>query len=59
MPSSPPQAPAYYAVLAIAVSKIAANAGCYRPVTVVVPEGLIVVPRHPAPVADPWLWLIT
>ena len=42
----------YYAVMAIADKEIPANAGCYRPVSLVVPEGLIVNPRHPAPVAN-------
>ncbi|HEY0275440.1 MAG TPA: hydantoinase B/oxoprolinase family protein [Paenirhodobacter sp.] len=42
----------YYAVLSVADQPIAVNAGCYRPVSVVVPEGLIVNPRHPAPVAN-------
>ncbi|MEI5668724.1 hydantoinase B/oxoprolinase family protein [Bosea sp. CCNWLW174] len=42
----------YYAVMAIADKEIPANAGCYRPVSLIVPEGLIVNPRHPAPVAN-------
>ena len=42
----------YYAVMAIADKPFAANAGCYRPIKVIVPEGLIVNPRHPAPVAN-------
>jgi len=42
----------YYAVMAIADKEIPANAGCYRPVSLLVPEGLIVNPRHPAPVAN-------
>ena len=41
-----------YAVMACADEPIPANAGCYRPVTVVAPEGLIVNARHPAPVAN-------
>jgi N-methylhydantoinase B len=41
-----------YAVMACADEPIPANAGCYRPVTVVAPEGLIVSARHPAPVAN-------
>lgn len=42
----------YYAVMAISDKPFAANAGCYRPIKVIVPEGLIVNPRHPAPVAN-------
>lgn len=42
----------YYAVMAIADREIPANAGCYRPVTVIAPDGLIVNPSHPAPVAN-------
>jgi N-methylhydantoinase B len=42
----------YYAIMAIADRNIPANAGCYRPVTVIAPEGLIVNPAHPAPVAN-------
>ncbi|PTM42514.1 hydantoinase B/oxoprolinase family protein [Bosea sp. 124] len=42
----------YYAVMAIADRDIPANAGCYRPVTVIAPDGLIVNPSHPAPVAN-------
>lgn len=42
----------YYAVLAVADQPIAVNAGCYRPVRITAPEGLIVNPRHPAPVAN-------
>src|SRR5215211_4929619 len=41
-----------YAVMACADEPIPANAGCYRPVTVIAPEGLIVNARHPAPVAN-------
>ena len=41
----------FYAVMACADEPIAANAGCYRPVRVVAPEGLVVNARHPAPVA--------
>ena len=40
-----------YAVIACADEPIPANAGCYRPVKIVAPEGLIVNARHPAPVA--------
>lgn len=41
-----------YAVIACADEPIPANAGCYRPVKVIAPEGLIVNARHPAPVAN-------
>lgn len=41
----------YFAVVASADQPIAANAGCYRPVTIFAPEGLIISARHPAPVA--------
>ncbi len=41
-----------YAVMACADEPIPANAGCYRPVRVIAPEGLIVNARHPAPVAN-------
>lgn len=41
-----------YAVMACADEPIPANAGCYRPITVVAPEGSIVNARHPAPVAN-------
>ena len=41
-----------YAVMAIADSDIPANAGCYRPVTIIAPAGLIVNAAHPAPVAN-------
>jgi N-methylhydantoinase B len=40
-----------FAVIACADRPIMPNAGCYRPVTIVAPEGLIVNARHPAPVA--------
>ena len=33
-------------------SEVPANAGCYRPVTVTAPEGLVVNARSPAPVAN-------
>lgn len=42
----------FYAVMACADEPIPANAGCYRPVTVVAPEGLVVNARSPAPVAN-------
>ncbi len=41
-----------YAVMACADEPIQANAGCYRPVRVIAPEGLIVNARHPAPVVN-------
>jgi N-methylhydantoinase B len=41
----------YFAVVAAADQPIAANAGCYRPIEIVAPEGLIISARHPAPVA--------
>lgn len=41
----------YFAAVAAADRPIAANAGCYRPVQIIAPEGLIVSARHPAPVA--------
>jgi N-methylhydantoinase B len=41
-----------YAVMACGDEPIPANAGCYRPVTVIAKEGSIVNARHPAPVAN-------
>ncbi|KAA2211650.1 hydantoinase B/oxoprolinase family protein [Teichococcus oryzae] len=41
-----------YAVMAVADVEIPANAGCYRPIRTIAPEGLIVNARHPAPVAN-------
>ena len=41
-----------YAVMACTDEPIPANAGCYRPVTVIAPKGLIVNALHPAPVAN-------
>ncbi len=40
-----------FAIMACADRPIAPNAGCYRPIKIVAPEGLIVNARHPAPVA--------
>lgn len=40
-----------FAVIACADRPIAPNAGCYRPVSIIAPEGLIVNARHPSPVA--------
>jgi N-methylhydantoinase B len=42
----------FYAIMACADEPIPATAGCYRPVTVIAPEGSIVNARHPAPVAN-------
>ena len=41
-----------YAVMACADQPIPANAGCYRPVTVIARPGSIVHAQHPAPVAN-------
>jgi N-methylhydantoinase B len=41
----------FFAVVAAADRPMAPNAGCYRPITVIAPEGLIVSARYPAPVA--------
>lgn len=41
----------YFAIVAAADRPIAPNAGCYRPVEIIAPDGLIVSARHPAPVA--------
>ena len=41
-----------YAVMAVADEPIPANAGCYRPIAVIAPEGTVVSARHPAPVAN-------
>jgi len=40
-----------FAVMSASDEPLAANAGCYRPVRIVAPEGLCVNARHPAPVA--------
>jgi N-methylhydantoinase B len=40
-----------YSVIACADETVAANAGCYRPIKLVAPEGTVVNARHPAPVA--------
>ena len=40
-----------YSVIACADQSVAPNAGCYRPIKLVAPEGLVVNARHPAPVA--------
>lgn len=41
----------YYALLAALGGDIPANSGCYRPVSVVLPEGSVVNAQFPAPVA--------
>jgi len=41
----------YFAIVAAADRPIVPNAGCYRPIEIVAPEGLIVSAQHPAPVA--------
>ncbi len=41
----------YFAIVAAADRPIVPNAGCYRPIEIIAPEGLIVSARHPAPVA--------
>ena len=41
----------YFAIVAAAGRPIAPNAGCYRPIEIIAPEGLIISARHPAPVA--------
>ena len=40
-----------FAAMACADRPIAPNAGCYRPIEIIAPEGRIVNARHPAPVA--------
>ncbi|WP_254070427.1 hydantoinase B/oxoprolinase family protein [Acidisphaera sp. L21] len=40
-----------FAVMSASDEPMAVNAGCYRPVTIIAPEGLCVNARHPAPVA--------
>jgi N-methylhydantoinase B len=41
----------YYALLAALGGDIPANSGCYRPISVNLPEGSVVNARYPAPVA--------
>lgn len=41
----------YFAAVAAADRPILPNAGCYRPIEIIAPPGLIVSARHPAPVA--------
>ncbi|RMF92506.1 MAG: hydantoinase B/oxoprolinase family protein, partial [Nitrospinota bacterium] len=40
----------YYVVRAITDPEIPNNSGCYRPITISIPEGCLLNPRHPAPV---------
>jgi N-methylhydantoinase B len=40
-----------FALMCCADSSLHMSAGCYRPITVIAPEGLVVNARHPAPVA--------
>jgi N-methylhydantoinase B/oxoprolinase/acetone carboxylase alpha subunit len=40
-----------FAVMSASDEPLAVNAGCYRPVRIIAPEGLCVNARHPAPVA--------
>jgi len=40
-----------FALMCCADSSLHMSAGCYRPISVVAPEGLVVNARHPAPVA--------
>ncbi len=40
-----------FAVMSASDQPLAVNAGCYRPVRIIAPEGLCVNARHPAPVA--------
>lgn len=42
---------AYFAVRGVTDPTIPNNQGCYRPIEVVIPEGTLLNPRHPAPVA--------
>lgn len=44
------QAAAYYVVRAVTGAEIPTNGGCFRPVTLFLPEGSLVNPRAPAPV---------
>jgi N-methylhydantoinase B len=40
----------FYVLMASADAPIASNAGCYRPVKIIAPEGLCINAAHPAPV---------
>jgi N-methylhydantoinase B len=44
------QAAAYFAVRALTDASIPTNGGCFRPVSLILPEGSLVNPRAPAPV---------
>ena len=44
------QAAAFFAVRAVTDPEIPTNGGCFRPVTLTLPEGSVVNPRPPAPV---------
>ena len=44
------QAAAYFAVQALADADIPTNGGCFRPISLTLPEGSLVNPRAPAPV---------
>ncbi|MEI8400846.1 MAG: hydantoinase B/oxoprolinase family protein, partial [Alcaligenaceae bacterium] len=46
------QAAAYFAVRALTDPTIPTNAGCFRPVSLFLPEGSLVNPRAPAPVGS-------
>ena len=46
------QAAAYYAVRAVTDSSIPTNGGCFRPVSLHLPEGTLVNPVEPAPVTS-------
>ena len=42
---------AYFALRCVTDPDIPNNQGCYRPIEVIIPEGTLLNPRHPAPVA--------
>ena len=46
------QAAAYFAVRALTDPSIPTNAGCFRPVSLTLPEGTLVNPQEPAPVGS-------
>jgi N-methylhydantoinase B len=41
----------YYTLITVTDSNIPVNDGCFRPVTLIIPEGTMMNPRRPAPVA--------
>jgi len=41
----------YYTLITVTDSTIPVNDGCFRPVTLIIPEGTMMNPRRPAPVA--------